>query len=87
MPQFFVNPSGDIVEGYIDHYNTMDLNLQKYFFGNKLLIGGGIKNIFNVQDVPATAVAGGAHSGGSSGYAVGWGRTFFLKLTVNLMKN
>ncbi len=87
LPQFFVDANGDIVEGYIDQYNTMDISIQKHFLGNKLLLGGGVKNIFDVTDVSATALAGGVHSGGGSGYLVGWGRTFFLKLTVNLMKN
>ncbi|HSG68040.1 MAG TPA: TonB-dependent receptor [Bacteroidales bacterium] len=87
LPQFFVAPDGSLVEGYIEDYNTMDITLQKFLFSNKLVIGGGVKNLFDVKDVAASAVAGGAHSGGSGGYSVGWGRTFFLKLTLNLIKN
>jgi len=87
LPQFFVNPDGDLVEGFIEHYNTMDITMQKFIFGNKLVIGGGIKNIFDVTDVDASAVVGGAHSGSTSGYSVGWGRTFFLKLSYNFIKN
>ena len=49
--------------------------------------GCGVKNIFDVTDVNASAVVGGAHSGSTSGYAVGWGRSFFLKLTYNFIKN
>lgn len=86
LPQFFVDSEGEIIEGYIDPYNTMDLIFQKHFFGNKFLVGAGIKNIFDVTDVSASAIAGVAHSGSADGLAVGWGRTFFLKLTLNLMK-
>ena len=86
IPQFFVDTDGSLVEGYIDNYNTMDITIQKFFLMNKLVVGGGVKNIFDVTDVDAAAMAGGAHSGGGSGYSVGWGRTFFLKLTYNFMK-
>jgi len=87
IPQFYVNEAGELEEGYIEHYNTMDITLQKFLFSNKLVIGGGVKNIFDVQDVEASAVAGGAHSGGGSGYSIGWGRSFFLKLSYNFIKN
>ena len=65
----------------------MDFTFQKFLFSNKLVAGAGIKNIFDVTDVDATAVTGGVHSGGGSGYGVGWGRTFFIKLTYNILRD
>ena len=87
LPQFYV-VADELQEGYIDAYNTMDITVQKFFFSNRFVIGAGVKNLFNVQDVSASTIGGGAHSGGSaSGYSVGWGRTYFVKFTLNLMKN
>jgi outer membrane receptor for ferrienterochelin and colicins len=86
MPQFFVSADGSVVEGYIDQFNTMDISIQKAFFGNKLVLGGGVKNIFDVTDVAASGQTGGAHTGGGSAYSIGWGRSYFLKLSYNFMK-
>ena len=87
LPQFFV-VEDELVEGFIEDYNTMDLTVQKFLFSNRLVVGGGVKNLFDVKDVAASAIGGGAHSGGgAAGYSVGWGRTYFVKLTLNLMRN
>jgi outer membrane receptor for ferrienterochelin and colicins len=87
MPQFFVNESGQVSEGYISAYHTMDFTLQKSFFRNRLTIGAGVKNILNNTTVAAVGSDGGVHTGGGGGgYPVGWGRTFFIQAAVNLNK-
>lgn len=86
LPQFFVSADGQVVEGFIDQFNTMDITLQKSIMGNRLIIGGGVKNLFDVTNVASSGVTGGAHSGGSGGYSIGWGRSYFLKLSFNFMK-
>lgn len=86
LPQYFQNPQGEIVEGYIEDYNTMDITINKHFFNRTLLFSTGIKNVFDVKSVSASgATTGGAHGGGGSSL-IGYGRTFFLRLTYGFRK-
>jgi outer membrane receptor for ferrienterochelin and colicins len=86
MPQFFVNSEGQVVEGYISSYNTMDFTMQKSFLKDRLTIGAGVKNIFDNTTIPAAGGSGGVHTGGEGAYPVGWGRTVFIQAAVNFNK-
>lgn len=83
LPQFFIGADEQVVEGYIDAYHTMDFTAMKPFLKDKLVISLGIKNIFDNTDISALGGQGGVHTGGSGSYPVGWGRTYFLKLSYN----
>jgi outer membrane receptor for ferrienterochelin and colicins len=63
----------------------MDFTAQKGFWQNRIRLSAGVKNIFDVTTIPAVGNAGGAHGGGGD-LNVGWGRTFFAKLSVNFNK-
>jgi outer membrane receptor for ferrienterochelin and colicins len=87
-PQFLFDAE-TISEVYVDPYNTMDLTFSKGFLDNLLRVSTGVKNIFNVTTVPSTGniSGGGAHgSGGNGSESIGWGRTFFFKLSINFNK-
>jgi outer membrane receptor for ferrienterochelin and colicins len=86
MPQFFVDENGQVNEGYVSAYNSMDFTMQKSFFNNKLTLGGGVKNLFNNTTIPAAGGSGGVHTGGNGDYPVGWGRTVFIQAAVNFNK-
>ena len=86
IPQFYLDENNDVIEGYISDFNTMDFSIQKGFFGNKFHITTGLKNIFNNTVIPAVGGSGGVHTGGGSSYAIGWGRTAFIKLSYNFLK-
>ena len=78
-----------ISQSYVEPYNTMDFTFSKGFHENLLRVSTGVKNIFNVTTVPATGgvTGGGAHgSGGNGSESISWGRTFFLKLSINFNK-
>lgn len=86
LPQYFQNSEGDLVEGYIDAYNTMDITLNKHFFNRTFVISTGVKNVFDVKSVNASnSVSGSAHSGGGSSL-IGYGRTFFLGISYGFRK-
>jgi outer membrane receptor for ferrienterochelin and colicins len=86
VPQFFVR-DGVLVEGYISPYKMMDFTAMKGFWQNRIRLSAGVKNIFNVKTVTAVGdAAGGAHGGDGGNLDVGWGRTLFLKLTLNFNK-
>ena len=86
MQQFYVVGEGQVVEGYVSSYNTMDFTIQKPLFRNRLTLGTGIKNIFDNTTIPAVGGGEGVHSGGTGSYPIGWGRTVFLQAAVNFNK-
>jgi outer membrane receptor for ferrienterochelin and colicins len=82
------NKISQIVPGYIKGYHNLDVTLSRPFFKNSLEIAGGTKNLFNIKNVESYgSSADNPHSGNDPGNTpVGWGRTFFLKLTYNFYK-
>ena len=76
-----------IYQGYMDSYNNLDLTLLKSFFKRRLSVNLGVRNLFDVTNIPSVAGSGGVHSGGSSSAPVAWGRTYFVKLNYNFSKN
>jgi outer membrane receptor for ferrienterochelin and colicins len=86
LPQFFTDVNGNVSEGYVSSYNTMDFTLQKSFLKDMLTVGAGVKNIFDVKTIPAVGGTGGVHSGGGGDYPVGWGRTVFVQTALNFNK-
>jgi len=69
---------------FMSAYQTADITASKSLFGNRLVVGAGCKNLFNVTTVAANQTNTGAHSGGGTAASVGTGRYYFVKLDVNL---
>lgn len=86
LPQLFADDDGNVVEGYISAYKTMDFTMQKSFFKEKLTIGAGVKNIFNVKVIPGISGSDTPHGGGDGISLVGWGRTVFVQAAFNFNK-
>jgi outer membrane receptor for ferrienterochelin and colicins len=86
-PQFLFEEQ-TISEAYLNPYNIMDFTITKGFIENLIRVSAGIKNIFNVTTVPAVGgTSGGGHGTGGNGMeSIGWGRTVFVKLSVNFNK-
>ncbi len=86
LPQYFQNAQGELEEGYIEDYHTMDVSVNKHFFNRTLTLSAGVKNLFDVKAVNATGgAAGGVHSGGSSSL-IGYGRSYFISLSYGFRK-
>jgi outer membrane receptor for ferrienterochelin and colicins len=85
---FDKNNQQTIVEdGFMAGYHTLDFTLSRPFFKNSLEVYLGAKNLFNNKNVLSYGSGGNVHSGGDSGESpVGWGRTFFIKLSYNFIK-
>jgi hypothetical protein len=86
LPYLYQDSDGITREGFVDAYNTMDFTVQKDFFSDRLTLGAGVKNIFDVTTVPAVGSSGGVHTGGSGSYPVGWGRSVFIQASFNFNK-
>ena len=76
-PQYIVDENGDLAEGYIPDYHTMDVSVIKNFFNRQLQLSVGVKNLFDNTSLPAIGGGSGVHSGGDT--LIGWGRTFFVR--------
>lgn len=83
--QYIASSNGDAVQSRMRNYSVADATVQKAFFGKRLNVSLGCKNIFNVTNI-LSYQAGGAHSGGSGLTAIGMGRICFLKTDINLSK-
>jgi outer membrane receptor for ferrienterochelin and colicins len=85
MPQFYATSAGKLEEGYISAFHTLDISLIKNLFKNRVSMSLGAKNLFDVKSIMAVGSSTAAHSGGGSGtIPMGWGRTYFLKLSFHL---
>lgn len=87
LPQVSIDADGNIFQTYINSYNNLEISFNKSFFKNKVKIVAGAKNLFNNTILPSTSASqGSAHSGGSSGIPIGWGRSYFVKVSYNFVK-
>lgn len=64
-------------------YQMMDFSINQDFFGDRISVVAGVKNIFDVKNIRTTGVTGGVHSSGGDSRSVAWGRTYFVDLTYN----
>lgn len=76
------NQDGDVFETFIESYQNLDFTISKPFWDGRFTWDIGVRNALDVQNIQAT-VAGGAHGGGGS-RAIGTGRTYFTRLSMNL---
>ena len=78
------NTSGDLVLNTFNSYSMADFMLMKELF-KKLSLTLGIKNIFNVTNLQSELQSGGGtHTGGSSAIPLSYGRTYVMRLQLNL---
>lgn len=70
-------------------YSWMDASVRKSFFKNQFEVSVGARNLFDIQSVQLTqnGGTGGVHASASSDILLGYGRSYFLKLTYNLNFN
>ena len=75
-PQFVLNE--------IEPFGLMDASIRSTFFKKQLDVTLGARNLLNVVNIQSSQAAGGTHSAGSTNILMGYGRSYFLKLTYNL---
>ena len=85
-PRYGYDTEGEIVILSAGDYHNMDINISKSFLTNKLILRGGVKNLFDNTEIQGGEGSnGGAHSGGYTSL-VGWGRTLFVGVVFNFSK-
>ena len=76
----------------IKPYSWMDASIRKTFFKNQFEVTVGARNLFDITNVQSVRngggdSTGGAHGAGNTDLLLGYGRSYFLKLTYNLNFN
>lgn len=71
----------------ISAYNSLDLNMNRWFWKRRINVQIGGKNLFNNTNISASgSQSGGIHSGGGGSVPVNWGRTFFARIQFKFIK-
>ncbi len=85
LPQFQQNAAGELLEGYIQSFHSLDLTMTKSFYDNLFILSAGVKNLANVQNLAVFGgtSSSGAHSSASSSTPYSYGRTFFVTLSMD----
>ena len=74
----------EFVAGKTDAYSWLDGTINKSFFDGAFITTLGARNLFDVTAVNTTAFEGGTHNGPPTQIPLGYGRSYFLKLTYHL---
>ncbi len=84
--RYLVNANNEVIISKVDGYSLLDLTLNRNIFKNTNLTIGA-KNILDVKTLNSSATTtGGVHSGGST-INIGYGRSYFAKISFNLNSN
>jgi outer membrane receptor for ferrienterochelin and colicins len=82
-----VDENNTVKEGTMAPYHNLDFTVLRKFFSNRVIVTGGVKNIFNntiINTNGSVPVAAHQTAGGAS--PVNYGRFAFLKLSYTLLK-
>lgn len=86
LGNYVYTSSNEVGRSTLDPYVMADANVSKALWKKRLRIGMGCKNITNVTNIGSSVVAGGVHSGGGGQVPMAIGRTWFLRLDIDLKK-
>ncbi|HAQ65606.1 MAG TPA: hypothetical protein DCR43_07130 [Bacteroidales bacterium] len=86
LPKFYTDQTGALYETIIEDYHMLDVSVNKGFWNNQLNVGIGVKNLFDVTSIDSGGSSSGIHSGGGSTQPVGWGRSYFVKVSYQFSK-
>ncbi len=81
------NGNAQFVLSEVEAYNWLDASIRKTFYNGRFELMAGARNLLDITNIVASTApgAGGvAHGGSTSNIMLGYGRSYFLKLTYNL---
>jgi outer membrane receptor for ferrienterochelin and colicins len=85
LPEYIVDETGDVKVFDGESYSMVDASLTQNFFANRLTIGTGIKNIFDVTTIKDLQPSG-AHQSSNDYVYTGMGRSYFVRLQYQLSR-
>lgn len=85
LAQYAFVSETETTRGFIAPMHLADLQVSRRVWNDRLTIAGGCKDLFDIRNVQAS-IAGGVHSSGASSVPMTTGRTWFLRLEMDLKK-
>ena len=85
LPNFRIDEGENISEDITDDYHLLDCTITKKFWNQNMVLTIGAKNILNITQVFSNS-NNDIHSSSSNSVSVGTGRTYFIRLQLNLSK-
>jgi outer membrane receptor for ferrienterochelin and colicins len=87
-PELILDDDKQLQIATVEQYNTLDINVSRWFFKRSLNVQLGGKNLYNVTNLSTSGYMGGGdgHTGSSNSAPMEWGRTLFVKLQYNISK-
>jgi outer membrane receptor for ferrienterochelin and colicins len=85
LAQYVYLSETEITRGFIAPMHLADLTVGRRLWNDRLMVSGGCKDLFDLRNVEAS-IAGGVHSSGASSVPMTTGRTWFLRLDMDLKR-
>jgi outer membrane receptor for ferrienterochelin and colicins len=82
--RFYQNDEGELEQGFIGDYHFMNATMSRSFLKNRIFLAIGAKNLLDIQTIPFSGGSGSAHGSVGSNRLLNWGRTYFVRLNVEL---
>lgn len=83
-PGYMLDADGNVRQNILQDYHTADISVAKAFMAERFRLSAGSRNLFNVTRLAGNGGGGSPHGAGSASIPYSTGRTWFLKLDVNL---
>ncbi|MEM8886435.1 MAG: TonB-dependent receptor [Bacteroidota bacterium] len=85
--RFFQNQEGQLEEGYVGKFHLVNATLSRNFWEERIFMAFGVKNLFDTQTLRVVGQGGGgAHSTVGNSQLFNWGRTYFIRMNLNIYK-
>lgn len=86
QPGYSVGLDGSVQRGTIAAFHLADATLTKQLLAKRLALSAGCKDLFDVRNLNAT-LSSGVHDTGSGSVPMTTGRTFFVRIELELKRN
>ena len=83
-PYFSMDNNDNLVDNTNDSYHSLDALINKDFTKYGMQLSLGVKNLFNVTSISRVVSNSSVHSSTSNSLNVGYGRSFFATIKINL---
>lgn len=83
LAAYALNENDELYKIQVQDYHSADATLSRAFIKKSIILTAGAKNLFDVKNIRGIA-SGAAHTASSNTMAVGMGRSYFFKITINI---
>ena len=82
--RFYEDSDGQLKQGFIGNYNFINATLSRQFLNKRIFLAIGAKNLLDIRTVPFSGESSAAHSSVGNNQLLNWGRTYFIKMNIEL---